>query len=111
MPVHANGPYAAWMADEDVTRYLEVRFAPPDAAALELFIKRMNDSTDNLLLGLFLSADPGRHIGNIKLGSIDSRHAIAAIGVLIGAKDYSGQGTCRRERGCGGRTRLQRFRS
>jgi ribosomal-protein-alanine N-acetyltransferase len=89
---HACGPYEAWMRDEDVTRYLEVRFAPPDAAALELFIKRMNDSIDNLLLGLFPSADPERHIGNIKLGPIDSRHAVAAIGVLIGAKDYWGKG-------------------
>ena len=80
------------MRDDDVTRYLEVRFAPPDAAALELFIKRMNDSTDNLLLGLFPSADAERHIGNIKLGPIDSRHAVAAIGVLIGDKDYWGRG-------------------
>lgn len=89
---HARGPYADWMRDEDVTRYLEVRFAPPDTAALELFIRRMNDSTDNLLLGIFPSGEPERHIGNIKLGPIDSRHAVAAIGVLIGAKDYWGKG-------------------
>lgn len=89
---HATGPYEGWMRDEDITRYLEVRFAPPDAAALELFIKRMNDSTDNLLLGLFPTGQPERHIGNIKLGPIDSRHAVAAIGVLIGAKDHWGRG-------------------
>jgi RimJ/RimL family protein N-acetyltransferase len=80
------------MRDDDVTRYLEVRFAPPDAASLELFIKRMNDSTDNLLLGLFPQGEADRHIGNIKLGPIDSRHAVAAIGILIGAKDYWGRG-------------------
>jgi RimJ/RimL family protein N-acetyltransferase len=89
---HATGPYAGWMRDDDITRYLEVRFAPPDVAALELFIKRMNDSTDNLLLGLFPLSEPERHIGNIKLGPIDMRHAVAAIGVLIGAKDFWGQG-------------------
>jgi RimJ/RimL family protein N-acetyltransferase len=89
---HAAGPYEGWMRDDDVTRYLEIRFAPPDAAALELFINRMNESTDNLLLGLFPSNEPERHIGNIKLGPIDSRHAVAAIGVLIGAKDYWGRG-------------------
>ena len=88
----AHGPYAAWMRDEEVTRYLEVRFAPPDAATLELLIARMNDSTDNLLLGLFPLEDPERHIGNIKLGPIDSGHACAAIGVLIGAKEYWGRG-------------------
>jgi len=89
---HAGGPYAAWMHDEDVTRYLEVRFAPPDRNALEEFIRRMNESTDNLLLGLFPAADPQRHIGNIKLGPIDPRHSVAAIGVLIGAKEYWGKG-------------------
>jgi [ribosomal protein S5]-alanine N-acetyltransferase len=89
---HAGGPYAAWMRDEDVTRYLEVRFAPPDRSALEEFIRRMNESTDNLLLGLFPAADPQRHIGNIKLGPIDPRHSVAAIGVLIGAKEYWGKG-------------------
>ncbi len=89
---HARGPYATWMHDDDVTRYLEVRFAPPDAAALELFIGRMNDSADNLLLGLFPAGDPRRHIGNIKLGPIDPRHAVAAIGVLIGAREFWGRG-------------------
>ncbi len=88
----AHGPYAAWMLDEEVTRYLEVRFAPPDAAALELFIARMNDSIDNLLLGLFPSDDLERHIGNIKLGPIDNRHACAAIGLMIGAREYWGRG-------------------
>jgi [ribosomal protein S5]-alanine N-acetyltransferase len=89
---HARGAYAGWMRDEDVTRYLEVRFAPPDMAALEQFIGRMNASADNLLLGLFPAADPQRHIGNIKLGPIDMRHAVAAIGVLIGAKEFWGRG-------------------
>ena len=89
---HAGGPYAAWMHDEQVTRFLEVRFEPPDRSALEQFIRRMNDSPDNLLLGLFPATDPQRHIGNIKLGPIDPRHAVAAIGVLIGAKEYWGRG-------------------
>jgi [ribosomal protein S5]-alanine N-acetyltransferase len=80
------------MRDEDVTHYLEVRFAPPDAAALEAFIRKMNGSDDNLLLGLFPKRDPKRHIGNIKLGPIDRRHASAAIGIVIGAKEFWGKG-------------------
>jgi RimJ/RimL family protein N-acetyltransferase len=89
---HANGPYAAWMADDDVTRYLEVRFAPPDAKALEAYIGSMNYSADNLLLGLFPKGDPQRHIGNVKLGPIDPRHASGVIGILIGAKEFWGKG-------------------
>ncbi len=89
---YAGGAYADWMSDGDVTRYLEVRFSPPGAEALAAFIARMNASSDNLLLGLFPRRDPQRHIGNIKLGPIDRRHAAAAIGILIGAKDFWGQG-------------------
>jgi ribosomal-protein-alanine N-acetyltransferase len=91
-PDHARGPYAYWMQDEQVTRFLEVRFAPPDATALAAFILRMNESEDNLLLGLFPRHEPQRHIGNIKLGPIDTRHKAAAIGIAIGAKDCWGRG-------------------
>ena len=89
---HASGPYAAWMRDPDITRFLEVRFDPPDAPRLEAFIATMNASADNLLLGLFPRAEPQRHIGNIKLGPIDGRHKAAAIGIAIGAKDCWGRG-------------------
>jgi RimJ/RimL family protein N-acetyltransferase len=89
---HANGPYAIWMTDDDVTRYLEVRFTPPDARGLEAYIGNMNESTDNLLLGLFPKGDPQRHIGNVKLGPIDPRHASTVVGILIGAKEFWGKG-------------------
>jgi ribosomal-protein-alanine N-acetyltransferase len=89
---HAHGPYASWMRDPEVTRFLELRFAPPDEAALEDFIAKMNGSDDSLLLGLFLRAQPQRHIGNIKLGPLDKRHKAAAIGIAIGAKDCWGRG-------------------
>jgi [ribosomal protein S5]-alanine N-acetyltransferase len=89
---HAHGPYADWMRDPEVTRFLEVRFAPPDEAALAAFIARMNDSDDNLLLGLFPGAEPQRHIGNIKLGPIDERHKAAPIGIAIGVKECWGRG-------------------
>ena len=89
---HAQGPYAAWMRDPGVTRFLEVRFAPPNEVALAAFIIRMNGSDDNLLLGLFPREEPQRHIGNIKLGPIDKRHKSASIGIAIGAKDCWGRG-------------------
>jgi len=89
---HAHGPYPSWMRDPEVTRYLEVRFAPPDEAALAAFIAAMNGSDDNLLLGLFPRAEPHRHIGNIKLGPIDKRHNAAPIGIAIGVKDCWGRG-------------------
>lgn len=87
----ANGPYAAWMHDAEVTRYLEVRFAPPNVEALAVFIDKMNASTADLLLGL-VQRDTGAHIGNIRLGPVDPHHGRAAIGILIGNRSAWGQG-------------------
>ena len=91
-PGDAHGPYAAWMHDPVVTRYLEARSAPPDQAELEVYIAAMNDSRDNLLVGMFPLTAPGRHIGNAKIGPIDRRHQTAALGIAIGAKEHWGKG-------------------
>jgi [ribosomal protein S5]-alanine N-acetyltransferase len=91
-PGYADGAYAVWMRDAEVTRFLEVRFDPPDEVALADFVVKMNDSDDNLLLGLFPRAELQRHIGNIKLGPIDKHHKAAPIGIAIGAKDCWGRG-------------------
>jgi [ribosomal protein S5]-alanine N-acetyltransferase len=89
---HARGPYEAWMRDPTVTRFLEVRFGPPNAVALETYIAKINASTDNLLLGLFPKTQPKRHIGNIKLGPISTHHRSAPIGIAIGAVEFWGRG-------------------
>lgn len=91
-PSAAHGPYAAWIRNPEVTRYLEVRFAAPDERALEAYVERMNSSEDNLLLGLFPKAEPQQHIGNVKLGPVDRRHGVAAIGIMIGATEFWGRG-------------------
>jgi len=87
------GPhYVNWLADEEITRYLEVRFSQAqDLNALGEFICTTNKSSNNLLLGIFLK-DELRHIGNIKLGSVCRHHNRADIGFLIGAREEWGKG-------------------
>jgi RimJ/RimL family protein N-acetyltransferase len=89
---HAQGPYQVWMRDPAVIRFLEARFIPSDATALEAYIATMNASTDSLLLGLFPKPKPERHIGNIKLGPISKHHRSASIGIVIGAVEFWGKG-------------------
>ena len=89
---HAHGPYEAWMRDPAVNRFLEVRFGPPDATALETYIMKLNASDDNMLLGLFPKSGPNRHIGNIKLGPINKHHRSAPIGIAIGAVEFWSKG-------------------
>jgi ribosomal-protein-alanine N-acetyltransferase len=91
-PSHAHGPYEAWMRDPAVNRFLEVRFGPPDAVALEAYIAKVNASNDNLLLGLFPKIESKRHIGNIKLGPINKHHRAAPVGIAIGAVEFWGRG-------------------
>jgi RimJ/RimL family protein N-acetyltransferase len=90
-PADAGGPYLRWMADPNVLRYLEARFARQDRASLEAFIRDANASTSALLLGIVLTAED-RHIGNIKLGSIDPHHHRGDIGILIGDTSAWGHG-------------------
>ena len=89
---HAHGPYAAWIRDPAVNRFLEVRFSPPDPVELGAYIAKANTSADDLLLGLFPKTEPQRHIGNIKLGLINRHHHAAPVGIAIGAVEFWGRG-------------------
>lgn len=88
----ASERYLAWLSDPEVNHFLEVRFsAPKTIDELRLFIVASEGSVNELLLGIFLRAD-GRHIGNIKLGPIDSNHGSGDIGLLIGERSEWGKG-------------------
>jgi ribosomal-protein-alanine N-acetyltransferase len=84
--------YLNWLSDPDVTRHLEVRFSAPSTLEdLASFVADVNRSADNLMLGIFLQSN-GSHIGNIKLGPINSYHRSAEIGLLIGERSEWGKG-------------------
>jgi len=87
----AEGSYASWLADPEVMRFIEIDNAQSDALSVAAYIDSMNQSPDNYLFGIFTRAD-GRHIGNIKLGSIDRAHGRADIGLLIGHRASWGKG-------------------
>ncbi len=88
----ASGPYARWMSDAEVLRFLEVRHRPPlDPAALQDFIAAANKDPATLLLGICLRED-GRHIGNIKLGPCDRYNLRGDLGFLIGERTLRGRG-------------------
>ena len=88
----ASSEYLSWLSDNTINAFLEIRFNVPDSLdELEEFIMRSEESLDSLLLGIFLKEDD-RHIGNIKLGSINSHHKTADVGFLIGDKEQWGNG-------------------
>lgn len=86
-----DGPYAKWMKDPEVTQYLESRFSKNSRASILKFVRGMLASKDVLFLAIILK-DGNRHIGNIKLGPINTAHSSAEIGIMIGEKDCWGKG-------------------
>jgi [ribosomal protein S5]-alanine N-acetyltransferase len=83
--------YAGWMADPETVQYLETRGRALGSSELRDYVAGMRASQDSYLFGIF-TADDRRHIGNIKLGPISSRHGSASIGLVIGEKDHWGRG-------------------
>lgn len=86
----AHGQYKNWVQDKCVNQYLELRHTIPKRGELKKFIARMNESSDNLLLGMFIAGN--KHIGNIKLGPIDWRNKRGVLGLMIGDRACWGKG-------------------
>jgi ribosomal-protein-alanine N-acetyltransferase len=86
----ATGRYLGWMRDPDTTRYLEARLVEHTHESLRDYIETSNADPAELLLGI--CRPDGEHIGNIKVGPIDSYHRRAAVGLLIGQREHWGQG-------------------
>ena len=83
--------YVDWLNDDEVNRFLESRFQQQSLESVRSFVAAAGVNPDELLLGIF-TKDNARHIGNIKLGPINRTHRRAELGIMIGDKNYWGQG-------------------
>ena len=89
---NVGSKYLSWMNNDEVIKYLEIKHTPPKSITdLVNFVNGINSDDKTLLLGIFLKEN-NLHIGNIKLGPINSHHNRADIGFIIGDKKYWGQG-------------------
>lgn len=79
--------YVAWLNDPEINRFLETR-GNKTQKDVEDFIIASNQSLSVILLGIFVQK---KHIGNIK-ADIVPQHKTAGIGLLIGDKNFHGQG-------------------
>lgn len=82
--------YLSWVADEEVVQYLESRWACHTLDSVREYVKRMNESPNDFLFGIF--NDELGHIGNIKIGNINQLHRFGDIGLLIGERSARGRG-------------------
>lgn len=80
--------WVKWFADEEVTRYLTAQ--PVNLEQERKWIK----STRKARISVFLAIETkaGKHIGSVSLRNVDGISHHAVLGVIIGNKDYWGEG-------------------
>jgi len=86
-----NKRYVEWLNDEDINQFLESRWSKQTIEGVRAYVKFMHDSPNNFLFGIFIK-NGNRHIGNIKIGSINKMNKFADLGLLIGDKSVWGKG-------------------
>lgn len=85
----ATVEYCAWLNDPEVTRFLSTKHATIEE--LQTYIEQKSVQSDCFFMGMFLK-DSGKHIGTIKLEPIDIPGKRATIALMVGDKNYWGQG-------------------
>lgn len=83
--------YQKWINNYGNTYYLGVGKFPMDTKSIKNYTNTKNESKNDILFGIFLQEDE-KHIGNITIDDIDWIHRKAEIAIIIGDKDYQGQG-------------------
>lgn len=82
--------YVSWLNNPEINQYLECRFQKHTLEETKSFIESVSND-NNYQFGIFYKEN-NKHIGDIKIGNINSWHKYADLGFLIGEKDYWGKG-------------------
>lgn len=85
-----EGPYLQWLNDPEVTLYLETGLFPTTHEDLEQYYRSVVQNPQNIMLAI-IDRETNKHIGNVKLGSINWLHRFAEFGIMIGDKSFWGR--------------------
>ena len=88
-PSDVTREYVDWMNDPEVVEYTRQADRLHSMESVTRYAKEQLASKTEHFFGIF---HEGSHIGNIKLGPVDSERACAEIGYIIGRKDYWNKG-------------------
>lgn len=83
--------YVAWLADPDVNRFLETRYAEQTLDMIRGFVASMLASEHSHLFAI-VDASSREHVGNIKIGPVVPRHLYADVSYFIGERSAWGKG-------------------
>jgi len=79
--------YVGWLNDPAVNQYLETRFAIQTLDSCLAFVDSINADQNSKLFGMF-DLHGNSHIGNIKLGPINTQHKTGDLSLFIGDKSF-----------------------
>lgn len=91
---HADGNYPGWFNDPEVCRYNSHGGDRNTKEKTLDYIRSVRASKDAIVFAI-LAAKNQQHIGNISLQSIDFKNLRAEVAIIIGEKEYWGEGYAR----------------
>lgn len=83
--------YLSWMKDVIGNQYILSVRLDYSMEELTAYINKVNLLSNSILLGIF-EKKSNKHIGNIKYSNINSPASSAEMGIMIGQKEFRGQG-------------------
>ncbi len=86
-----NERYVAWLADPEVNRYLETRYAEQTLEMIRSFVSSMLASDHSYLFAI-VESTTREHVGNVKIGPVVPRHLFADVSYFIGERSAWGKG-------------------
>ncbi len=86
---HLSERYVAWMNDPEVIRYME---AGGDYTLDKLKSFLADAEKKNILFWGIHLKDNGKHIGNIKIDPVLTRHGVGEYGIMMGDRSEWGKG-------------------
>lgn len=86
---YGTAEYVSWLNDPEVYKYLETG-GDYTLAKLSEFLKEMEKK--DILFWAITIKSTGKHIGNIKIDPINTRHGLCEYGILMGDRQEWGKG-------------------
>lgn len=81
--------YVQWLNNHNVTKFTELKKKKYNTNDVLMYVNEKYKSKSDFLFGIFYYK---KHIGNIKLGSVDYYHKTANLSYFIGNQKYWGMG-------------------
>jgi len=83
--------YLSWFHDRKVNQYLMEQGARTTLDDIRVYVESLQKSGEDKFLAVFFKQNE-KHIGNVRIGPIDSVTKKCRYGMLIGDTDYHGKG-------------------